>query len=301
MTRERRAVAVIRPPDAHLVSAERFRELIATAPPADHGFAGELRAAEPSHRPSRHDPPDRPDAARSNRERGDGSTERLLGEEDRAISVITVSELLHGVHRAAGERRARRRAFVEHLLAGIQAIPITEAVARVHAELWAQLTERGEPIGAHDLWIAATAVAHGLGVATGNAARLRAGPRSSGRPRGDTLDAMRRRVAPVDRVGVDERAAVLGKRSIKSESQQQAIRMAVSMVDLTTLEGQDTPGKVAQLAAKAVCPAPTHPEIPSVAALCVYPSRVADAKRRARTAPAWRSPASPPASRPGLT
>ena len=106
------------------------------------------------------------------RERGVGAeaTERLLGDEDRAISVITVSELLHGVHRAAGERRARRRAFVEHLLAGIQAIPITEAVARVHAELWAQLTERGEPIGAHDLWIAATAVAHGLGVATGNAA-----------------------------------------------------------------------------------------------------------------------------------
>ena len=77
---------------------------------------------------------------------------------------------------------------------------------------------------------------------------------------------------------MDERAAVLGKRSIKAESQQQAIRMAVSMVDLTTLEGQDTPGKVAQLAAKAVCPAPTHPEMPSVAALCVYPLRVADAK-----------------------
>src|SRR5215218_3938499 len=92
--------------------------------------------------------------------------------------------------------------------------------------------------------------------------------------RGDTLSAMRRRVAPVDRVGVDERAAVLGKRSIKAESQQQAIRMAVSMVDLTTLEGQDTPGKVAQLAAKAVCPAPTHPEIPSCAAVCVYPARI---------------------------
>ena len=98
------------------------------------------------------------------------TTERLLGDEERAISVITVSELLHGVHRAAGERRARRSAFVEHLLAGMQAIPITEPVARVHAELWAQLTERGRPIGAHDLWIAATAVAHGLGVATGNAA-----------------------------------------------------------------------------------------------------------------------------------
>jgi deoxyribose-phosphate aldolase len=90
---------------------------------------------------------------------------------------------------------------------------------------------------------------------------------------------MRRRVVPVDRVGIDERAGLLGRRSIKSESQQQAIRMAISMVDLTTLEGQDTPGKVAQLAAKAVCPAPAHPEIPSVAALCVYPARVADAKR----------------------
>jgi deoxyribose-phosphate aldolase len=88
---------------------------------------------------------------------------------------------------------------------------------------------------------------------------------------------MRRRLAPVDRVGVDERAAVLGKRSIKADSQQAAIRLAVSMVDLTTLEGQDTPGKVVQLAAKAVCPAPTHPEVPSCAALCVYPSRIPDA------------------------
>jgi deoxyribose-phosphate aldolase len=90
---------------------------------------------------------------------------------------------------------------------------------------------------------------------------------------------MRRRLTPVDRVGVDERAAVLGKRSIKAESQQQAIRMAISMVDLTTLEGQDTPGKVAQLAAKAVCPAPERPEIPSCAALCVYPARIPDARR----------------------
>jgi deoxyribose-phosphate aldolase len=91
--------------------------------------------------------------------------------------------------------------------------------------------------------------------------------------------AMRRPLVPVDRVGVDERAAVLGKRSIKAESQKAAIRLAVSMVDLTTLEGQDTPGKVAQLAAKAVCPAPTAPEIPSCAALCVYPARIPDAVR----------------------
>jgi tRNA(fMet)-specific endonuclease VapC len=98
--------------------------------------------------------------------------EARLGEEERAISVITVSELLHGVRRATGDRRARRSAFVEHLLAGLRAIPITEPVARIHAELWAQLAARGEVIGAHDLWIAATGVAHGLGVATRNAAEF---------------------------------------------------------------------------------------------------------------------------------
>ncbi len=94
--------------------------------------------------------------------------ESLLADEERAISVITVSELLHGVHRAQGAIRARRRAFVEHILAGLEAIPITEPVARVHADIWSDLTGRGEPIGAHDLWIAATALAHGLGVATRN-------------------------------------------------------------------------------------------------------------------------------------
>jgi deoxyribose-phosphate aldolase len=88
-----------------------------------------------------------------------------------------------------------------------------------------------------------------------------------------------RQLPHVDRVGVEERAAVLGKRSIKTEAKAQGIRLAVSMVDLTTLEGQDTPGKVTQLARKAVCPAPTMPEIPSCAALCVYPALVADAKR----------------------
>ena len=91
-----------------------------------------------------------------------------IGEEDRAISVITVSELLHGVHRAEGAQRARRSAFVEHLLAGMRALEITEQVARVHADIWAQLAARGEVIGAHDLWIAATALAHGMGLATGN-------------------------------------------------------------------------------------------------------------------------------------
>jgi tRNA(fMet)-specific endonuclease VapC len=93
-----------------------------------------------------------------------------LGEEDRAISVITVSELLHGVLRATGAIQLRRRAFVEHLLGGIEAIPVTEPVARMHAQIWADLAGRGEMIGAHDLWIAATAVAHGFGVATRNGA-----------------------------------------------------------------------------------------------------------------------------------
>jgi len=88
-----------------------------------------------------------------------------------------------------------------------------------------------------------------------------------------------RRLPHVDRVGIEERAAGLGKRSIKTTAKQQGIRLAVSMVDLTTLEGADTPGKVAHLCAKAVCPAPTMPEIPSVAAVCVYPSLVATAKR----------------------
>jgi deoxyribose-phosphate aldolase len=81
----------------------------------------------------------------------------------------------------------------------------------------------------------------------------------------------------VDRVGIEERAAQLGKRSIKTTAKQQGIRLAVSMVDLTTLEGADTPGKVRHLCAKAVCPAPTMPEIPSVAAVCVYPSLVTTA------------------------
>ena len=94
--------------------------------------------------------------------------------------------------------------------------------------------------------------------------------------RGDYVDAelrhtqevVIRRLPHVDRVGIEERAATLGRRSIKTTAKQQGIRMAVSMVDLTTLEGSDTPGKVRHLCAKAVCPAPTMPEIPSVAAVC---------------------------------
>ena len=100
------------------------------------------------------------------------TVEQRIGSENRAISVSTVSELLFGVHRAKGAQRSRRGAFVEHQLAELQAIPITETVARVHADLWARLAARGHPIGANDLWIAATALAHGLGLATGNADEL---------------------------------------------------------------------------------------------------------------------------------
>lgn len=99
-----------------------------------------------------------------------------LGDEERGISVITASELLHGVHRASGARRARRRAFVEHVLAALEPVPITEPIARVHAEVWSGLSRRGVTVGAHDLWIAATALAHGYGVATLNASEFRRVP-----------------------------------------------------------------------------------------------------------------------------
>ena len=75
---------------------------------------------------------------------------------------------------------------------------------------------------------------------------------------------------PVDQVGADARAAVLGTRSIKTSSKAWAIDTAISMVDLTTLEGADTPGKVRSLCTKAVRPAPSDPTVPSVGAVCVY-------------------------------
>lgn len=97
------------------------------------------------------------------------SLESAAGDEERSISVVTASELLHGVHRAADPTiRMRRQAFVEHILASLQPIPITTHVARAHAEIWARLEAAGMLIAAHDLWIAATALAHGLRLATAN-------------------------------------------------------------------------------------------------------------------------------------
>ncbi|GLY03415.1 MULTISPECIES: deoxyribose-phosphate aldolase [Actinoplanes] len=78
----------------------------------------------------------------------------------------------------------------------------------------------------------------------------------------------------VDEVGVEARAAMLATRSIKADAKAAAIDLAVRMVDLTTLEGADTPGKVRALCAKGIRPDPTDPSCPSVGAICVYPSMV---------------------------
>jgi deoxyribose-phosphate aldolase len=83
----------------------------------------------------------------------------------------------------------------------------------------------------------------------------------------------------VDQVGAEARAAGLGTRSIKTTAKAYAIDLAIRMVDLTTLEGQDTPGKVRALAAKAMRPDPADPSCPSTAAVCVYPDMVETAKQ----------------------
>ncbi|WP_239459975.1 deoxyribose-phosphate aldolase [Nocardioides daejeonensis] len=82
----------------------------------------------------------------------------------------------------------------------------------------------------------------------------------------------------VDQVGAEARAAGLGTRSIKTSAKEFAIDLAIRMVDLTTLEGQDTPGKVRALASKAMRPDPADPTCPQTAAVCVYPDLVATAK-----------------------
>lgn len=83
----------------------------------------------------------------------------------------------------------------------------------------------------------------------------------------------------VDRVATDERAAKLAKRSIKKASKVAGLKLAVTMMDLTTLEGKDTPGKVLQLCQKALVPLDSDPSIGPCAAICVYPNFVSVAKR----------------------
>jgi deoxyribose-phosphate aldolase len=105
----------------------------------------------------------------------------------------------------------------------------------------------------------------------------------------------------VDQVGADQRAAMLGTRSIKTTAKAWALDLAVRMVDLTTLEGSDTPGKVRALCAKARRPDPEDPSCPSVAAVCVYPAMVpvaveaAPGVHIASVATAFPSGQSPPA------
>ena len=86
----------------------------------------------------------------------------------------------------------------------------------------------------------------------------------------------------VDQVGAEARAGSLATRSIKADSKIWALETAISMVDLTTLEGADTPGKVASLCGKARQPDPNDPTVPPVAAVCVYPDLVAIAKNDLR-------------------
>jgi deoxyribose-phosphate aldolase len=83
----------------------------------------------------------------------------------------------------------------------------------------------------------------------------------------------------VDKVGVEERVARFQTRSIKNQTKEQGLKMVLSMIDLTTLEGKDTPGKVKQMCYKAQHLHDYFPDLPTVAAVCVYPSMVAIAKK----------------------
>ncbi len=102
-------------------------------------------------------------------ERGTLDVESTLGgfDDDLALAAVTASELLHGVQRARDEAtRARREAYVEALLAAFPVIAFDLVAARLHARLSARMATSGQPLGAHDLMIAATALARGLDVVT---------------------------------------------------------------------------------------------------------------------------------------
>jgi predicted nucleic acid-binding protein len=89
------------------------------------------------------------------------------------LSVITVSELLHGAQRAADPARAAwRSAFVEAIVAAIGVQDIDLRIARTHAQLSAELAATGRSVGAHDVWLAATCVSHGLTLVTTNPREL---------------------------------------------------------------------------------------------------------------------------------
>lgn len=91
------------------------------------------------------------------------------GDEGFFLSVVTASELLHGVYRAGDPAiRMKRSAFVEAILARFPLLEIDLATARAHAQIGADLSRSGTLIGPNDLWLAATCIAHGLSIATGN-------------------------------------------------------------------------------------------------------------------------------------
>src|SRR5258708_6385736 len=88
------------------------------------------------------------------------------------------------------------------------------------------------------------------------------------------------KVSPhIDQVGVEERASRFTKRSIKKETKLNGLKLTLNMIDLTTLEGKDTEGKVKQMCYKAMHLHDSYPGLPTVAAICVYPSMVKTAKK----------------------
>ena len=92
----------------------------------------------------------------------------IFDREQIGISVVTVSELLAGVHQARSESSVYRSAFVEEMLDRLEPLPITTRIARIHSDMSSYMRQEGRTIGLHDQWIAATAIAHGATVVTLN-------------------------------------------------------------------------------------------------------------------------------------
>jgi tRNA(fMet)-specific endonuclease VapC len=104
-------------------------------------------------------------------------TSTLIGAIDVSISIITASELLHGVSRAVDQSiRTKRSHFVEQLLQDFPLVLIDLKIARIHAQLWADLERSGTMIGRHDLWIAATCLEIGATIITANEREFRQVP-----------------------------------------------------------------------------------------------------------------------------
>lgn len=107
-------------------------------------------------------------AARAMQTVSDRLDDRLGADDEVAVAAITASELLHAVHRATDEHRARREAFVAAVLDAFPVFSFDLLVARVHARIWAGLASSGTDVGAHDRIVAATAISVGWRVGTAN-------------------------------------------------------------------------------------------------------------------------------------